>query len=395
VNSETPHPSDSPDVIVVGRGLFGSAAARHLAERGASVVAIGPRGLTTGPDRVFSSHNDEARLTRLQDRDRRWAEVTARAVEAYPDLEQRSGIPFHEPVGCLIASRPGGDGRSPDPIALLRDQGVPHDGWAPGERGWSERWPAIDFPATHAVAYESGPAGYIRPKRLIDAQEALAAARGATVVEDIVTDIAPEGPGHMVTTASGQRFHAPHVVVATGAFTNHHRLLPEPAPLRLKTEVIILGEVNEHDAERLGRYPVVKYLNDGDDLDAIYMTPPVRYPDGRQCIKMGANIRLDTWPDDLPTIQRWFESATDDDYLPLLGPALQALWPEIDFVSMRTRPCIITYTDDWFPLIQEVAPGLIVATAGNGGGAKGADAWGAMAADLVHSNPTSAPSSSS
>ena len=199
----------------------------------------------------------------------------------------------------------------------------------------------------------------------------------------------------MVTTVSGQRFHASHVVVATGAFTNHHRLLPEPAPLRLKTEVIILGEVNEDDAERLGRYPVVKYLNDGDDLDAIYMTPPVRYPDGRHCIKMGANIRLDTWPDDLPTIQRWFESATDDDYLPLLGPALQALWPEIDFVSMRTRPCIITYTDDWFPLIQEVAPGLIVATAGNGGGAKGADAWGAMAADLVHSNPTSAPSSSS
>ena len=182
---------------------------------------------------------------------------------------------------------------------------------------------------------ESGPAGYIRPKRLIDAQEALAAARGATVVDDIVTDIASEGPGHMVTTVSGQRFHASHVVVATGAFTNHHRLLPEPAPLRLKTEVIILGEVNEHDAERLGRYPVVKYLNDGDDLDAIYMTPPVRYPDGRHCIKMGANIRLDTWPDDLPTIQRWFETATDDDYLPLLGPAPRPCGPR----STSSSPC--------------------------------------------------------
>ena len=383
MSADPSNPAGSPDVIVVGRGLFGAAAARHLAERGASVVAIGPRTPTTGPDRVYSSHDDEARLTRLQDRDRRWAPVTARAVEAYPDLERRSGIRFHEPVGCLIASRPGGDGRSPDPIEFLREQAIPHDGWAPGDRGWTERWPAIDFPATHAVAYEPGPAGYIRPKRLIDAQEALAVASGATLVDDIVTSVTADGGGHAVTTAGGLRFDAPRVVVAAGAFANFNRLVPEPAPLRLKSEVIILGEVTEDDLAELGSYPTVKYLNDGDDLDAIYMTPPVRYPDGRPCIKMGANIRLDTWPDDLATIQRWFESATDDDYLPILGPALQALWPDTEFVSLHTRPCIITYTDDRYPLIEEVAPGLVVATGGNGGGAKGADAWGAMAADLA------------
>ncbi len=309
--------------------------------------------------------------------------VTARAVAGYADLERRSGIPFHEPVGCLIASRPGGDGRNPDPIEFLRDNDIAHEGWAPGDRGWAGRWPALEFPTTHAVAFEPGPAGFIRPKRLIDAQEALATAAGATLVDDVVTDVTPDGSGHVVTTVADRQMQASRVVVAAGAFTNHHRLLPAPAPLRLKTEVIILGEVSEADAAELERYPTVKYLNDGDDLDAIYMTPPVRYPDGRRCIKLGANIRLDTWPDDLATIQRWFETATDDAYLPILGPALQALWPDTDFVSLHTRPCIITYTDDRHPLIEEAAPGLVVATAGNGGGAKGADAWGQIAADLV------------
>jgi len=378
----------APDVVVVGRGLFGSAAARHLAERGATVVAVGPAGAGTagsGPHRVYSSHDDEARLTRLQDRDPRWAPVTARAVGAYADLETRSGVPFHEPVGCLIASRPGGDGRRPDPIEFLTENRIAHDRWEPGDRGWTERWPRIDFPPTHRVAHEGGPAGYIRPKRLIEAQEILAARAGGTLIDDTVTAIRP-GPGrdgYEIETVTGRRLRSRVVVVAAGAFTNANDLLPEPVPLRIKTEVKILGEVSDTDALDLGRYPTVTYLNDGDDLDAIYMTPPVRYPDGRACIKMGANIHLDTWPDDLATIQRWFETDTDADHLPILQPALQALWPQVEFRSFRTRPCIITYTPDHFPLIDEVRPGLVVATAGNGGGAKGADAWGEMAATLA------------
>lgn len=308
--------------------------------------------------------------------------MTDRAVRAYADLEARSGVRFHEPVGCLLASRPGGDGRSPDPIDFLTELGIRHERWEPGDRGWVDRWPRIAFPATHRVAYEGGPAGYVRPKRLIEAQETLTERAGSTLVDDTVTAIrpGPGGDGYEVETATGRRWRSPRVVVAAGAFTNANNLLAEPVPLQIKTEVKILGEVSSADALELGRYPTVKYLNDGDDLDAIYMTPPVGYPDGRSHIKLGANIRLDTWPDDLATIQRWFDTDTDEAYLPILQPALQSLWPDVEFRAFRTRPCIITYTPDRFPLIDEVRPGLVVATGGNGGGAKGADAWGEMAA---------------
>ena len=156
----------------------------------------------------------------------------------------------------------------------------------------------------------------------------------------------------------------------------------------VKTEIIILGEVSAGDAAELGEYPTVLHQIDPDGIDDIYMTPPLQFPDGRHCIKLGANTTLDTWPTALDQIQHWFRSETDPDYLPLLQPALESLWPDVDFLSLRTKPCIVSYTPDRFPLIEEVQPGLVVAVAGNGMGAKGSDVWGAVAADLILGRPS-------
>jgi len=135
----------------------------------------------------------------------------------------------------------------------------------------------------------------------------------------------------------------------------------------------------------LATFPTVKYLIDVGDLEAIYMVPPVRYEDGRNYVKMGANTRLDRSLTDLADLQRWFNSETDDDYLPLYEPVLRSLWPAIDFVSVRTQPCVITYSNDEYPIIEHRGGGLFVATAGNGGGAKGSDAWGVLVADMIES----------
>ena len=183
--------------------------------------------------------------------------------------------------------------------------------------------------------------------------------------------------------SDGPPIDAERVVVAAGAFTNFNGLLPAEVELTLKSEVIVLGEVDAATAERLGRYPTVTYQIDPVDLDDIYMVPPVRYEDGRYYVKMGANTRLDRWFTDLDEIQRWFNADTDPEHLPMFEPALRALWPGVDFLSIRTQPCIITYTADRMPLIQHLGDGLFVATAGNGGGAKGSDAWGENAALLV------------
>ncbi|MEM9466782.1 MAG: FAD-dependent oxidoreductase [Actinomycetota bacterium] len=371
------------DVAVVGRGLFGSAAARHLADAGCSVAAIGPT-TDDGPTGMPSSHDDEARLTRRVDADERWAPFTERAVDAYRTIEQRSGIDFYRPVGGLTAARPGGDGKNGDPIPFLVEHSPHGDVWEPGNRGWKARWPMLEFPATHAIHHDPAPAGFIRPKRMIAAQEALTAEADGHLVDDTVASVTPAtGGGYRIETTTGAMFEAERVVIATGAFANVHGLLPKPAAITVKTEIVVLGEVSDADAERLADYPTVLHQIDPGRIDDIYMTPPLRFPDGRHWVKLGANTELDTWPTSLEEMRSWFASDTDPDHLPILQPALRALWPEIEFVSFRTKPCIVTYTPDHIPLIEEVAPGLVVATAGNGSGAKGADAWGAAAAELV------------
>ena len=76
------------DVAVVGRGLIGSAAARHLAESGIKVVVIGDepadRRLSLGP---FCSHPDEGRITRVAGRTpsgRKWLLAQFRGMQIFP-----------------------------------------------------------------------------------------------------------------------------------------------------------------------------------------------------------------------------------------------------------------------------------------------------------------------
>jgi len=53
------------DVAVIGRGMIGGAAGRHLAEQGHSVALIGP-----GDE--YSSHGDAGRITRIVGRAGVW-----------------------------------------------------------------------------------------------------------------------------------------------------------------------------------------------------------------------------------------------------------------------------------------------------------------------------------
>lgn len=385
------------DVLVIGNGMFGSSVTRHLAERGVDVVCIGAPAVGSDgrhePEegwpahRVYASHNDAARLTRRHSRDPGWTDITARAVDGYADIEARSGVRFHEPVGCLLASPPGGDGIEDDPVEMMQSAGIEHTAWAPGDRGWRDRFGELDLPDAHGVAFEPAPAGLIRPLRLIEAQNALTRMAGGRIEIGTVVNVSSTGAAssdgrHRVTTAEGVTFEADRIVFAAGAFTNLNGL-DVGADITLKSEVIVLGEVAPDRAAELASYPTVKWLIESDDLQSIYQTPPIRFDDGRHYLKLGANTRLDHWMTDLDQIQRWFNTETDADYLPLYEPVLRDLWPNIDFVSVSTRPCIITYTADHIPLIEDLGDGRFVATAGNGAGAKAADSWGERAADLI------------
>ena len=89
------------DFAVVGGGLFGSAATRHLATQGKNVVLFAPEEPTdvTSHDGVFASHYDEARITRILDVDELWS----RFLRVLVDLAN-AGYP-----GCVGCAGPAAE----------------------------------------------------------------------------------------------------------------------------------------------------------------------------------------------------------------------------------------------------------------------------------------------
>ncbi|RVH97017.1 FAD-dependent oxidoreductase, partial [Sinorhizobium meliloti] len=103
--------SESVDFVIIGKGMMGAAAARHLARAGAGVALIGPDEPEDWANHggVFASHYDNARITRTIDDDPVWARLARRSIDRYPEIALESGVEFYFPVGCLIAApAPGG-----------------------------------------------------------------------------------------------------------------------------------------------------------------------------------------------------------------------------------------------------------------------------------------------
>ena len=105
------NPSRNFDVAIIGAGLFGSAAARHLSKNSDGVALIGPAEPANLHEHhgLFASHYDASRLTRIVDPDLVWGTLAKRSVARYRDLEHRSGIAFYHEVGYMMVT-PGGLG---------------------------------------------------------------------------------------------------------------------------------------------------------------------------------------------------------------------------------------------------------------------------------------------
>ncbi len=167
-------------IAVVGRGLIGSAAARHLAKAGHDVTLIGPdepTGDWAAHGGSFASHYDEGRITRMNDRRPFFARVSTASIARYPEILAESGIEFFTEVGALIVA--GRDyltevDRSREGLEISFD-------WL-DEEGLRWRFPYFRFPEGQQGAHEPMRAGYISPRRLVAAQTAAARRAGAQVV---------------------------------------------------------------------------------------------------------------------------------------------------------------------------------------------------------------------
>jgi sarcosine oxidase len=270
-----------------------------------------------------------------------------------------------------------------DPLGTARALGRRFTLYPIGDRSWKDAFPFFDFPDGYSVFHEPTPAGYINPRDLIRAQLICAERAGATIVRATATRIHRIGGTIEIETDAEGKVRADKVIVAAGAFTNCHDLLPKKLAFELETESILLARVSDEDGVRLAGAPAVIYLVDDTEIWDIYMTPPIRYPDGRYYVKLGANSVHDAHPATLDELGAWFRNGDSDRAKEAMTRALRSLWPDLDFLSMETRRCVITRTPSGYPIIDQVDDGVYVAAGGNGGSAKSSDALGRLAVTVA------------
>ncbi len=363
------------DYVIVGKGLFGAAAARYLSQEGGKVAIIGPdepADWATHPG-VFGSHYDQGRIATYNGPDGVWAQLDRASIDQYRALEAASGIGFYEPVGLLTVSPPAAAYVYPYHVAASDNvrQFTQADLPLP-----------LRFPAGFNLFWEGPPTGYINPREMLRAQLAMAVGQKTAVIPHLVTHVQNQGSHVAVTTDDGTIYTAHKVLLAAGAFANCFHLLPRPLNIVNKTETTILAEVSPETAVQLAHMPPVNYKIGSDTLGDLYLLPPIRYPNGRFYLKLGGNTPADHFLPTLADLRRWFASRSHP-YEAVLQAALRELMPNTDFLSWQFKPCVVCYTPHGKPFIGAVDERIFLATGGNGGSAHPSDAIGKLAADLV------------
>lgn len=368
------------DVIVVGAGLMGSAAARHLAETGARVALVGPEEPAAKPTHqgVFASHYDQARITRKLDPDAGWSRIATASIKRYRELEQRTGIGFFEEVGSLLAGPE--TGAQSDYIESVLSVGDAHGIGFERLSGAAlvGSFPYFSFPEGIRGAYERLGAGWINPRAHVRAQIAAATAGGAVLHRAEVSRI-DEQRGHAeVHCTDGAVFRAAKVVIACGGFSKADALLPQPIPLTVFARTITFFEIGAEEAARLSAMPSLVYEPPAPGLH-IYVLPPVLYPDGTTRIKLGGDpvdVELGT----VDEIKDWFRSGGSSEVSERLTDALLQLMPGLRYDAISFDSCVTAFTPSGKPLIYPQTDRIVALTGGNGVGAKCADELGRLGA---------------
>ncbi|MEM7114411.1 MAG: FAD-binding oxidoreductase [Chloroflexota bacterium] len=375
------------DVVVVGKGLMGSAAFRYLSAELDKVVLVGPDEPENwqSHDGVFASHHDQGRITRVLDADPVWARLAQRSLASYGEIERRSGIRFHHAAGGLRASAVSGE--VIDSIEQIGNE-LEADFKRVSAAEVNEKRPFFNFPTSTHILWEHAPAGYINPRSMVAAQVKVGEQQGGVVVRETAVSLKHHADSIEIITDSGQQIRGRKVLLAMGAYTN--MLLPErPLPLQRRAHMILRAEIDEAEQARLAKMPTLIYvLPEGSAMPNLYMLPPVPYPDGKTYTKLGGSSHWQerifaSWDE----IRDWFHSDGDPKEAEALKDVLHQTLPNLQVQAYKTQPCILTYTPHEHPFITQLEKGLYVATGGCGAAAKSSDEIGHLAALQVMSQP--------
>ena len=362
--------SRNADVIVLGLGAAGGAAAWQLAARGARVLGFDrwapphSLGSSFGRTRIIREAYYEHPL---------YVPLIRRAYELWHELEMESGRTLlHVTGGAMIGPPDGLLVRGA--LASARTHGIAHE--LLDATTFESRYAGYQLDPGWAALIEEN-AGLLVPEACIESFHAGARARGAVLhCGEPAHAWRADGEGVVVETERG-RYSADRLIIATGAWLP--AMVPELAlPLDIERQVLLWFQPKRH-AQRYdaAHSPIALWEYAPDRIFATF-------PDLGDGLKAG--IHHEGPPCDPETLDRVF----NDDDVQKHRALMERLLPDANGKLLDGCVCMYTNTPDHHFLIDQhpLHAQVVLASACSGHAFKFASATGELLADLTLTGKT-------
>jgi monomeric sarcosine oxidase len=353
-----------PDVIILGGGTMGTAAAWALGRRGVSSLVleqfhhIHDKGSHGGDTRIIRHAYAESP---------EYVPLVQRADELWRELEALSGETILVRCGGLELAAPGYSHAQAARTSAL-EHNLPHEWLAPAEV--RSRWPQFHVPDDWEALF-SADAGFLLTEPALRTMASQARQLGATFAGNTpALSWGTTGDGVYVETPSG-RFSADALIVTAGAWAG--RMLANLGlPLEVRRKTLWWQAVEDPADFAPDRFPV--YICDS-DAGEIYGFPI----HGRRGLKI-ANHK-DGEPADPETVDRTTHSGENADCLQLAEKVIPAVQPEV----LHSAACLYTMTPDTDFIVDRYPTDARIAIGAgfSGHGFKFTPAIGELLANLV------------
>ncbi len=370
----------SYDVVVVGAGMLGASAARHLADGGCAVALVGEGEPADHRvhDGVFASHHDIGRVSRTIDPDPVRAWLSHRAVAQFTDLAARTGIRAVYGVGHLWVE--AADGLE---ALVAADRRFSLGCIRRNAADTMAAMPYLFLPEELDTLWEPPPAGWVDPRAYVRSEKAALEGAGATVLDALVGSVVSVDGAVEVRTES-ETVVGNRVLLATGAFSGFGETPAAGLDVEYALHTQRYLQLDDDEAARLAGMPSIIAKSPDPDED-FYLTPPTVDPRGRTVLKIGKpqddHVRASA-----TDLAAWYRTDGDPAFASRLDRTIGGLLPDLRWLDRWTTSCVTAYTPTGHPMIDALDDRVFCCIGGNGYAAKCAPALGELAAGTLLGN---------
>jgi len=354
---------------------MGSAACRHLAQRGVRVLGLEREGI---PNERGSSHGQSRMIRCAYYEHPDYVPLLCRSWTLWEELNEESRRQCLVPTGGLYAG-PAGCELVEGSIESARTHGLDYE--CLDHAAIADRFPQFVLPDHFTAMYEPR-AGFLVPEWCIESHVESARRHGADIREGVaVQDWSTEGDSVTVTTTEGD-FSAAHLVLCAGAWMP--ALARMSAPLAVTRQPLTWVRPTDPEPLQLGTLPCWAVDRAEGGLHYGFpMTTGLPGPQGFKLAVHAPGIPMD------PEGDREAKPGDESDSLDFISRHLPAASGPVEAV----RICMYTTSTDEHFIIDR-HPGhdhVTIAGGFSGHGFKMASVFGEVIADLVTEGSTIQP----